>query len=35
MLHCIIGIYHKHLKMNMEDGLVEELCKVSKLKFSI
>ncbi|RDX98303.1 Beta-glucosidase 11, partial [Mucuna pruriens] len=25
MLHYTIGTYHKHLRMNMEDGLVEEL----------
>ncbi|WVZ06488.1 hypothetical protein V8G54_019834 [Vigna mungo] len=26
MLHYTIGTYHKHLRMNMEDGSVEELC---------
>ena len=34
MLHYIIGTYHKHLRMNMEDGLVEELCMVLKLQVS-
>ena len=34
MLHYTIGTYHKHLRMNMEDGLVEELCMVPKLNVS-
>lgn len=30
MLHYTTGTYHKNLRMNMEDGLVEELCMLSQ-----
>jgi len=34
MLHYTIETYHKHLRMNMEDGLAEELCMVPELQLS-